>query len=195
MDRVRNIRWSHLGFLSLYGFFGALALGLFGVVMIEVRGPSEEQAGRIVDLIEGDTERCSGAANSLVDRCETYPTFTVIGERADGTRWLVVGQGAFDSVQPREEVLVTTSTITGRVVGLDGEDTWSVRSDALYPFSIAVLVVASGLGLGYEVARRRGRFVDGPFQRSDFVVLLPTVVAGLTVAWFILFWRTFGLDA
>ena len=90
---------------------------------------------------------------------------------------------------------MTLSTVTGRVVGLDGSGgEWTLRTSGWYPVAIGLFVVLSVLGLAFEARRRwGGQFVDGGFQRKDFVALVPAAVAGLAVVWLVLFSRAHGL--
>ncbi|MEM8924154.1 MAG: hypothetical protein AAGD35_11695 [Actinomycetota bacterium] len=194
-----EVRWAHLGYVALLGFFGTIAAGLFIVVMIEVHGPSERSGGAVVELVEGEREACRRVTDTSgrtvgPQRCRIYPTFSVLGVRDDGSNWVVVGEGAYEAVETGE-VDVTSSTVTGRVVRLQqGSDEWTLRSSGLYAFAIGLLVFVSALGAAYEYVRRtKGRFVEGPMRRSDLVMIGPSVLAGLVVVWFILFWRTFNL--
>lgn len=186
------------GYLLVVSIVTTFVVGLFAVMMIEVLGPSETAAGRVIERIEGsrDVTRCTGTGSC---RTTTYPTFSVVGERMDGTTWIAVGEGPYDAMRGERGVIdVETSRVTGRVVGLVGNDSfdseWSVSGSGFVWFSIGAMAIWMPLLVAYEWRRRTGFFALGAFVPSDAAFAVLGLVVGLVGLWFVSFSKTAGLD-
>ncbi len=190
-------RLSRIAYLFLVAALTSAIVGYVLVHVAEAVAGTETQSGRVLDRIEGEREvtNCSVGRNRVC-RTTVYPTYTVIGERQDGSTWLVVGEGAYDATGgERGAVEVSTSGLTNRVLGLSGEDDeWSL------PVGLTIFVgcvVLGGWGLlvsAYEWRRRDGRWKMGSFEGGERWVAVPGVAAGLVVAIFAIFSRAWGLD-
>ena len=193
MQRVK--RGAYLVVVTLVTSF---LVGLFVVMVIETLGPSDTADGRVVDRIDGErtVTRCYGAG-----RCTrtTYPTYSVVGERTDGTTWIVVGEGAYDAMRGEAGVIeVETSNITGRVVGLVGNDSfdneWSITGSGVVWFSVGALVIWITLLVAYEWRRRTGCFDLGAFAWADLGFAAVGLVVGAVGLWFVTWSKTASLD-
>ncbi len=186
----------------LYLFFVTVMTALIGGFALfhaaEANSSSDVQTGRVIDRVEGErtVTNCSGTRSRTSCRSTTYPTFTVIGEREDGTAWLVVGEGPYRAMGgERGEVEVSTSDLTGRVVGLVGaDDEWKQPTARYATIGFAVLGFWSLLLLAYEAARRGGRWTMGRFERPELLVIIPGVMVGLFGVAFLTGGREWGLD-
>lgn len=194
----RDNRWARLAYLfgtsAMVGFFA-----LFLVVgIVEAYGPSETDDGAVLERHRDSytVRRCAGPGTGATAGCRetTYPTFSVIGERRDGSTWIAVGEGVYESMAGEGVVAVETSTITGRVVGLDGEDSWHTSESGFVLFAGGGLLVCLALLGGYEWRRRSGRWDWGPFRPVEFVALVPALAIAAVGVWAILFSKAWGID-
>ena len=192
-------RTKRAAYLLLTTIVTSFLVGMFVVMFIETRGPADTQDGRVIERIEGsrDVTRCYN--NSSRCSTTTYPTFSVVGERKDGTTWIAVGQGAYDAMRGERGVIqVSTSVITGRVVKLVGQDAsdneWSTGSSGIVWFSIGALVIWLPLLAAYEKRRRDGFFKLGAFVRSDLIFAFLGIAIGLGGLWWVTWAETASLD-
>ena len=191
-------RWARVAYLfgisTVLGFFALLLT----VGVIEAYGPSETDAGAVLERHEDSytIRRCSGPGTGTTAGCRetTYPTFSVIGERQDGSTWIAVGEGVYEAMAGEGVVEVETSTITGRVVGLEGDDSWHISDSGFALFAGGGLVVCLALVGGYEWRRRSGRWDWGPFRPVEFVALVPALAIAAIGVWAILFSKAWGID-
>ena len=144
---------------SLLTFFVVFA----AAIQIEMHGPSGSATGRVLERERSERTVVSDLNPERVSRRSTvtYPSYTVIGERNDGTTWLVVGEEPYRFAGPvmGDDITVRTSTVTGRVDA--GTRSWATRdSSAWIVGPVGLLFVVGLLGI-YEAARRRGRFAAG----------------------------------
>lgn len=174
--------------------------GLFLIMVVETLGPSETADGRVIERIEGErtVTRCYGTPGNRCSKT-TYPTYSVIGERADGTAWIVVGEGAYDAMRGERGVIrVETSNVTGRVVGLAGNDSfdneWSVTGSGVVWFSIGALVIWIPLVVAYEWRRRGGFFDLGELVWGDLGFAVLGLAVGAIGLWFVTWSKTASLD-
>lgn len=175
--------------------------GLFAVHAVEAWGPAETEAGRVVDRVEGERQQtvCDFVRNQARRRCATttHPAYSVIGERDDGSAWVVVGPSVYDATDRARGILdVSTSTVTGRVVALDGDRVdWHTRSSGGLLFGIGAVafwLLMAGL---LAVRARRGDLSSwGRPPVWAAVAVLPGVVAGLAGLWFVTWSRGAGLE-
>lgn len=188
----RLMRISYLVFVATISAFIA-GFALFHTA--EAFSPLDTQTGRLLERDEGErtVTRCSqrGSCGST-----TYPTFTVIGEREDGTAWLVVGEGPYRAMGgERGEITVETSNLTGRVVGLAGEDDeWEQPTSRYAVIAFVGLGLWSLLVLAYERQRRTGRWKMGRFDRLELLAVIPGVLIGLVGVAVVTLGREWGLE-
>ena len=179
------------GVVVVLVFFAAFAV----FHAVEASGSSDVQAGRVLDRSEGErtVTNCSRRGSC---RSTTYPTYTVIGEREDGTAWLVVGEGPFRAMGgERGEVEVTTSDLTGRVVALAGaDDGWDRPVSGFAWFGFFALAFCSLLVVAYERARRTGRWAMGRFERLELLAIVPGSLIGLFGVAYVTVGNTWGLE-
>ncbi|MFK8023422.1 MAG: hypothetical protein AB8G26_05600 [Ilumatobacter sp.] len=189
----RPLVLTRLGYVAIIGLVVSFTLGWFTVSMIESFGPSDSQEGRVLDRFEGETEvrQCTSRASCVTT---TYPTYTVIGERVDGSTWLAVGEGPYEASRGHDGQLfdVTTSTVTGRVIGIGDE--WTSVGGGLMWLSLIAVVLGLGCIVSVELARRRGRLTFGEIPLRELTVAIPAVAIGLAIAWFALFSKAHGLE-
>ncbi len=164
--------------------------------LIEALGPNDEATGRLLDRVEAERVVTCTRNRALTCQPGVYPIYTVIGERDDGTTWLVVGEGPFDATRGETgAVSVTTSTITGRVIGLGGEDDEWTQPSALFAVAAAAALIAWGcLVWAYEARRRDGRWTMGRFAGTDLLAGLPGVIVGAFAAVFVFMGPGWRLD-
>ncbi len=194
----RAMRVLYLIFVtSVAAFF--VGLGVFNLV--EAAGGSESADGRVIERISGEktTKDCTTYSYSSESGCieRTYPTFTLIGERVDGSTWLVVGQGAYDATRgERGTIVVSTSNVTGRVIGLESErDQWRSPSGLYVLGSVGFLIFWAILVSAYESRRRSGAWKMGSFERAEFSAVIPGVAFGLFAAGYSMLGPAWGLEA
>lgn len=190
---------ARIGYLFVVIAISTFVVTFAGVALVEAYGPSDDQAGRVIERNEGSrtVTRCATGTSGGRCRTQTYPVYSVIGEREDGSTWIVVGQGAYDAMRgERNGIEVTSSAVTGRVVRLDGDDdSWGVRGSGFFWFAMGALIVVGGIVALWEWARRRpDRWQFGSFRRAEFAVAVPAVALGLVGLWFVTFAKTAGLD-
>ncbi len=193
-------RAKRAAYLFVISIVTSFLVALFVVMLIETLGPSDTSDGRVIDRIEGSRQvtRC---ATTTATRCydTTYPTFSVIGERTDGTTWIVVGEGAYDAMRGERGVIqVSTSPITGLVVQLVGQDArdseWTTAGSGVVWFSIGALAIWTPLLVIYENRRRGGFFKLGTFVRSDLVFAVIGIIIGLGGLWWVTWSKTASID-
>ncbi len=198
--------WRESGARALYVFVAVASLVfsslLVSALLVERSGPSQGRQGVVTEASSGTktVRTCRPSASSqnhwrrdCSDR--TIGAFTVIGEREDGTPWVVVGEDAFRSTSVGATVEVETSSITGRVVGLRGLQDWHVsESSSSLVLALAFMGFAiSFVGLG-EVNRRRGvSAIAGRLGRPELLAGLLAVPIAFAGVWFALFNETRGL--
>lgn len=194
-----GLPWGAILYAGLAGLFLTFFLVFTAATQIEIHGPSEAATGRVLERERGERTVTSDLNPEGVSRrlTVTYPAYTVIGERDDGTSWLVVGEEPyrFAGGIMGEDITVRTSTITGRVVGLEaGARSWETSDSSLWMVGPAGLLFVVGLLGIYEAARRRGRFAAGLTRGVWLGAGLPGVAVGAVGAIWVLFGNTWGLE-
>lgn len=187
-------RLSRIVYLFVVAAVTAFIAGFAIFYAAEASSPTDVASGRVLDRISGDRETCSG--QGLRRRCRTFPIYSVIGERQDGTAWIVVGEGPYDAMGgERGEISVTTSGLTGRVVGLAGiDETWEQPSSRYATLGFVGLGFWSLLLAAYEYKRRSGGWAMGRFNRVESLVAIPGVILGIVLVAVVTFGKQWGLD-
>lgn len=171
------------------------AFSFFSVAMIEWAGPASSSEGRVIDTVRqsGTTTICARA------RCSQFsaPGFSVVGERTDGSTWVVVGESAYEAMRSEQGLIdVQTSSITGRVVGLVPErgNGWSIARGGQTVFAVGALLAAFGFIFLWNWSRRHENFKYGTYRRAEFARAVPAVIIGVGLTWYVMFARGASLD-
>ena len=119
--RSTRTRLVSLTYLAVVGFAVSFALVWFVGALVEAHGPSSTSRGRVLsrDVEEYQARVCRSGSSRRFCTYEDRERHTVIGERDDGSTWLVTSEGAYDAVRSGDLVVVSTSTVTDRVVAID----------------------------------------------------------------------------
>lgn len=144
----------------------------------EVYGPATDQAGRIMD-----TDRQVSVSHGRYGADRTTISNTVIGERVDGSVWIIKGEKPFNFAGARydENLTIRTSSLTGRVVALIADDgAWHARESGLVWSAVffqgALLLVLGSAWLAYRLHPTSSWYHPLPRRRW-----LPSGGAGLFV--------------
>lgn len=188
-----------IAYAALVGLIGAFVALFTVATLVEAYGPTERDDGRILERHEDEqtVRRPVNPSRPGTTVTTTYPTFTVIGERVDGSSWIVVGEGPYDFAGDHrdDDITVASSTITGRVVALEGDDgTWQMRDAGLWIVGLAGSVFGAALLVVFEAARRRGRVASGLTRRIVAGAGVPAALVGALGAGWVLFGNTWGLE-
>lgn len=178
------------------GFFGGSAV----MSVIELAGPTRVDDGLVLEVGRTQTtyNRCTGPrtpAGNYWDGCRRVEVEEghVAGERADGGRFIVRDDSASRNALPGYEVEVTTSSVTGRVTGIERSS--QIVYDPTRTF-VSYFLPAVGLifaGLLFLIFRHRRRnptdlvLGTGNFRTAMF--------GGLTIGVFGMWWVALGPGA
>ena len=94
--RSTRTRLVSLAYLAVVGFAVSFAVIWFVGALVEAHGPSSTSRGRVLSRdVEEYQARVCRSGSSRFCSYEDRERHTVIGERDDGSTWLVTSEGAF----------------------------------------------------------------------------------------------------
>ena len=190
------MRLARLAYLFFVSAVSAFLFAFVAFSAIEAASGVEAQEGRVLDRIEGSrTVRTPACTSSWKCRETNYPTYSVIGERRDGSTWIVVGEGPYRAMAGENGLVeVSTSSATGRVVGLAGAGgSWRLRSRAYIGGGLVGGAFWALLVLAYEHRRRTGRWKLGRFSWPEQLIAIPAACFGIIAFVVLTFSKTWGL--
>ncbi len=182
-------------FTVLFGLWGSLSVA-------EAIGPSETQRGRVLERssFEWTNQSCffdQPAPVRLITRgpCTTFstPAGAVTGEFPDGETWVVLGDDTGTSPsdvasRPGQELDVTTSLLTGRIIALDNGRSFESRWSQIRTLG-TIVVIGFGsfmivmMALLLRMRRKRGQSFD-QLPRAAVIGAFGTAIAlGALGAW------------
>ena len=179
--RSTRTRLVSLAYLAVVGFAVSFAVIWFVGALVEAHGPSSTSRGRVLSRdVEEYQARVCRSGSSRFCSYEDRERHTVIGERDDGSTWLVTSEGAYDAVRSGDLVVVSTSTLTDRVVAIENLDDGLRRDDWRFAGSeqyfviigVSVVVLGGAVHLHRDVHQTEG---DRAFPDGTHDVSMPSV--------------------